>query len=713
MNATLNSSETASNSSKISAPSIWGFDAHLLEKKLAIFMLVVVLINVASVVMQLTYWMLGLMALCVLWRVSLNKKQYTSANKWLLISLALVGCILLALNGKSLGLLLTMLHLLCFSYTLKLLEMRTRKDFYQLVFIGLFILASSLIFMQSLSFFAFFVLAFIANLGLLAQFFAPTLSLAKNNKNSLLLALQSLPLALALFFLFPKLSPFWEVPFANTAKTGLSDSVSVGDVADLALSNEVAFRVTFEGDKKPRFDQLYWRTLVLDQYRDNSWYQRKLTINPRTQQLAVSPRPSSSINGLSGDYLAYRLITEASYQRWLYALDIATTESSDILHKWDYSLVSKTPITQTTGFDIKSYINAPIELELTDRQKRWYLNLPDNENPQLAKLGQELAETTNNPREVIANVLATFNQEAFYYTLQPPLLSGQVLDNFYFESKAGFCEHYASTFAFIIRAAGIPARLVVGYMGGEYNEQGDFYTIRQRDAHAWAEVWLEGEGWIRVDPTAAVSPERVENGFSDRLFQEQSSLSGDLLEFYQLSRIQWVSYLREQMANLDYQWTKWIVGYDAKRQFDLLKSFFGNNFQWKVGVIIGGAIIVTMLLLAFVYRDKRSKKALVVWQQWYLNIVQRLDKKGYLRDRNITPNQYLELVNNQSKEKGSNAARGRNSLKNNDFLAAFAQLTQSYVKFSYQALSKEEQDKLSIVMKVQYKQCNVLLKEFK
>lgn len=708
-NSDAGNEESTNNSSKPSMQRTWEFDTNLLTRQLSTLLLVVVLLNVVSIASQLATWMMALLILCFVWRISLNQKKYTSANRFLLIGLALTGCVLLALNSKSLGLLLTMLHLLCFSYTLKMLEMRTRKDFYQLIFIGLFLLASSLIFMQSLAFFAYFIVALISNLGLLAQFFAPTVLAWQNSKKSLILILQSLPLALALFFLFPKLPPFWEVPFANNAKTGLSDSVSVGDVADLALSNEVAFRVTFKGEK-PAFEQLYWRTLVLDEYAENTWRQRKLSVNPRTKKLNIGTRPSSQLNDLSGDAYQYRLIAEASFQRWLFALDVAKTENAEVFHKWDYSLVSSKPITQTTSYDVTSFFSEAIEPSLSERQKNWYLTLPENENPKLKALGEQLAKENtqkeNRAQAIVERILSTFNQQQFHYTLQPPLLTGNVLDNFYFESKAGFCEHYASTFAYIMRAAGIHARLVVGYMGGEYNQQGKFYTVRQRDAHAWVEVWLEGEGWTRVDPTASVSPDRVENGFSDRLFQEQSSMSGDLLDLYQLTRIQWVSYLREQLANLDYQWTKWVVGYDAKRQFDMLKAFFGKDFQWKVGALVGASIILTMLLLAVIYRERKSKTDYARWQQWYFHLISLLAKKGYERNQSATPSQFLDDI--------KYILEANNKNTNNDiepFLTAFSRFTQSYNTMAYGMLTDEKVQILNTVMKTQYKKCRVLLKK--
>ncbi len=665
-------------------------------------LLAVVGCNLMLLINELSTWLIALIALCFVWRIRLIKAQRKSANKWFLLSVALVGCILLAIRASGLGLLLSMVHLLCFAYTLKMLEIKRRKDFYQMVLIGLFLLASSLIFLQTLFFITLFSFVLVLNLALLYQYFSKETDLSHNYRQGFKLLLQSLPLAIALFLLFPKLSPFWQVPFAKSAKTGLSNTVSVGDVANLALSNELAFRVTFD-DTPPSYQQMYWRTLVLDSFDGVSWRRASDQLTSDNLSSTRNTNRQSPVNEspflpvLKGEATAYQVIAEPSFQHWLFTLDVANTHQQNITIKSDYSLVSSKLLTQNLSYQVTSYMDSSLDLDYPIDKQRLNTQLPQESNPKLKEEALRLRALYSNNRQLIAAVLRHFNQQPFRYTLQPPLLTGDRLDNFYFSTQAGFCEHYASTFAFIMRAANIPTRLVVGYMGGEYNQQGQFFTIRQRDAHAWTEVWLASEGWVRVDPTAAVSPERIELGFSTELFEEQSSLSGDLVNFYQISQVKWLNMLRLQLANMDYQWTKWVVGYNAKRQQDFLKSWFGKVKQWKSTVAIAVVLIATMLLLTWFLGRKNKPKPSLPWLALYENLLLQLAQKGLTKQSSVTASQFAE-----------------------DVVEKFPAIEESFIAFSngfvalqYQQLDQQQKQKIFLVMKIQYKRCIMALKSSK
>ncbi|WP_440875815.1 transglutaminase family protein [Thalassotalea sp. PLHSN55] len=656
-------------------------------------LIAVVSANILTLIEQLAWWLIALTLLAVLWRSWLIPKADIVVNKWLLVAFALTGCVVLALNAKSLGLLLTMVHLLSFSYALKILEIKQRSDFYQLFFIGLFLLSASFIFTQELGYFALYSLVLILNITLLLSYFSSVQSVKSSYLLSAKLVLQSMPLAVALFFIFPKLSPFWQVPLAKSAQTGLSDSVTVGDVANLALSDKRAFRVTFASEAPP-YQQLYWRTLALDQFDGKSWRQSQSVKDFVRKNNKKYP---SVTHQVAGEGSQYQVIADASFQHWLFALDIATTRNSNIISLSDFSLYSKEPVTQLFSYRVTSYMDSPLAQNLSEQALRPYLHLPQNSNPQLQQLGRELRQLHQSPQAIINAVLQRFRVQEYFYTLSPPLLGEHALDEFYFQSLSGFCEHYASSFAFLMRAAGIPTRLVVGYLGGEYNQQGNFYTIKQQDAHAWTEVWLEGKGWQRIDPTAAVSPERVEQGFSDALFAQRSALSGELINFYQLNSIQWINAIKTQLESLDYQWTKWIVGYNTEQQVNLLKQWFGKVYALKGALAIAFALIVTMTLLMLVHRHHKAPKVKHIWLSYYLTLVKTLAAKGVVKHKSATVQQFAREVERKIPA----------------LSVEFHRFCQSFKSLEYDSITVEQQKKLTLLIKQQYQQCMLLLRQQK
>lgn len=673
--------------------------ASVLESTMSVqwLMIVVVFFNQLTLFQELETWLIALSLLCVAWKIRLCSSNKRYASKIALILVALAGCVVLALRANSLGLLVSMIHLLCFAYSLKMLEQRSDRDFFQLIVIGLFILGSGLIFTQSLGFFAIFIALLSANIALLLKFVSNKVSFSLAQKRSLVMLLQSIPLAVALFFLFPKLAPLWKMPLSQSATTGLSDEVKVGDIANLALSNEVAFRVEFD-DASLTHSQLYWRTLVLDRFDGTKWFQKA----PPIKYLEKFSRFKPAVSGVAIDY---QVFAEPSYQHWLFSLDVPLikgTGSSQIsmLQKSDYTLIAKLPITQTTTYQLTSYPNASLDypsanqVALSNRN----LRLPESSNPRLQAEGKALREQfADQPQwqqKVVSHVLSRFRQQNYFYTLQPPLLSGNTLDAFYFDQMAGFCEHYASSFAFLMRSAGIPARVVVGYMGGEYNQQGNFYTIRQRDAHAWTEVYYPDTGWVRVDPTAAVSPDRIEQGFSDELFQQQSSLSGDFIDFNQLGNIQWLNALKIELENLDYQWTRWVVGYDADKQVDLLREWFGNGAKWLSTLAIIFTFMMTILAVFWAQQWRKNAKPKPIWQGYYDKLLVAMNKKNISKTPQQTILDFARQVSDTHNELG----------------LAFTEFSQTINCLAYQHLTDKQRNYLQGVIKRQYLACKVALK---
>ncbi len=631
------------------------------------------IINVIPLVLELSWWMLSILSLCIAWQILIMKKLTGQPNKILIGLLSVSGCILLAFFGRDLGLLSTMIHLVVLSYVLKAFEQRKKSDFYQITLLGLFVVTASLIFQQSLYYALAIAIIIIINFTLMASVFASSLSFSNNLKFSLKTFVQSIPVTIFLFIVFPKLSPLWEVPVAKSAKTGLSNSVKVGDIANLALSDELAFRVTFEG-KTPSYSNMYWRAIVMEHFDGNSWETKLDRSAFKNQQFNETVTYKTD-----GESLNYQVIISPTHQKWLFGLDVARinkmkTTGVEVFHRQDYSLYSTKAITQNTSYSVTSYPQSPLALQITDYSYNKNLSFPENSNPRLVNQAKLLRKRFENDEQLINNVLSTFNKDTYHYTLNPPVLNNNSLDQFYFETKSGFCEHFASSFTFLMRAAGIPARLVTGYMGGEYNPKGGYFSIYQKEAHAWSEVWLQGKGWVRVDPTASINPERVERGFSERLLQEQSDYSNNTFSLHRFRDNAWLNEFRLKMEALDYNWTRWIIGYTADKQNKILQNLMNDiaslkNIKWT-SVVYYLMLIFILISVWFIIKKMRTLNQPHNIEQLYQHTILLLANKGLEKPAGMTAQSYVLLVNKQFP----------------DIALIFARFTQIYSMLEYQQL---------------------------
>lgn len=671
------------------------------------------LINIGCLASEISRWMLAILALCLAWQALLNIKKInnsyanalnsqTKISPPLLTLFALSGCIAIGATANNLGVLISMVHLLTFAYVLKTFEIKQRKDFYQVCLLGLFLLASALIFKQDLLFSVLIVFALILNLMVLLQVSTPTQKLLASAKTVTLLLAQSSLLAIVLFIVFPRLSPFWQVPNSQSAKTGLSDEVSPGDIANLALSSDLAFRVDFNGGKIPQYDKLYWRAMTLENYDGRKWSRRQLeNENENQNKLFLSPKLFTPVT--LGEGLNYNVIVEPSHQVWLFGLSVVTTDDPNLRLMDDYTVQSKTVLSQISHYELTSYLESPLDLSINATQKQRNLAIVKGSNPKLEKLAVELQQKYANPVDRSNAILAWFREHQYFYTLKPPLLINNSLDQFFFETKAGFCVYYASAYTYLMRAAGIPARVVTGYLGGEYNNtggldnnvpnaiQGGHLSIYQYDAHAWSEIWLDGIGWQRVDPTAAVDPQRVESGWSNDLLSQQLSLNNDFFGLSQYRKMAWLNAIRLQFDALDYQWTRWVLGYSNAQQYDLLKRWFGGNIQWKAAAIVVATLIIMMTLFIVLYRvnTKLFKRQKVEpWLKLYQQALKKLAKKGMVKPDNMSPTDFAIQVNKQHPKIGK----------------PFTELTTTFELLMFKKLSDKQQVRYLSKLKFQYSQ---------
>ena len=676
--------------------------------------------NIALISAELSTWMLAALTLCLAWQgLLLNKKVANNKQvpALLLAVFAVAGCIAIIISAKGLGVLSSMVHLLCFSYVLKAFELKQRRDFYQLWLLGVFVLASALIFKQNLAFALVSFLVLIINLAVLLQFFSGTKRLKQpfnhssnkqTNKELLkqslkviktvtVLVAQSMILAVVLFVVFPRLAPFWQVPLATSATTGLSDTVQPGDIANLARSTELAFRADFSGNTLPSYSQLYWRAMTLENYDGKKWTRAKQgrgnSNNEPNQYI-----DESTLTNLSLQTMEYQVIAEPSFQRYLFALAPAISTDTKLTLLSDYTWQAKEPINQSIRYLLKSYLKAPLEMELTSSSAKINLTYPINSNPKLEALAQQLRLDYESVEERSQAILNMINQQHFSYTLQPPLLNDNSLDQFFFDTKAGFCAHYASVYTFLMRASGVPARMVTGYLGGEFNNKsGDEKTsqghlsIYQYDAHAWSEIWVKGKGWLRVDPTGAVDPQRVNSGWSTELLRQQSALNSDFISLYRFKQFAWLNNLRLQFDALDYQWARLVLNYSAKQQVDLLKKLFGKMLPWKLALIITGSLVFSFVLLILVFkwrdREKTNGHKSAAWLVLYQQVLTLLAKKGLIKDTQLTVNAFAKKVRQDQPS----------------IAIHFTRFTHTFNQLNYQKLSANEQSNLEKKMQVQFK----------
>jgi transglutaminase-like putative cysteine protease len=377
------------------------------------------------------------------------------------------------------------------------------------------------------------------------------------------LALAGLPLALLLFVLFPRLDhPLWRLPQAGAqTTTGMGDTMRPGSVSELIRSDEIALRVAFDrGPLAP--DTLYWRGLVLWDFDGQAWHTAAAHRAPAQPAPAVWDGQSDPV----GDAVDYVVTLEPTQRQWLFVLDRgeAIAPQADAVMSGDGEFLVREPIDQRLLYRARSRVAAPAQT-LSPRERQLALSLPDG-NPRARALAAQWTDRYEAPMQRVQAALRLFASAPFVYTLSPPALVGQQIDGFLFDTRRGFCEHYAGSFVFLMRAAGVPARVVVGYQGGEYNPVGRHYIVRQSDAHAWAEVWLDGRGWVRVDPTSAVAPSRVERGID-------GALSASEIEALHGTRATgWLRDLRWGFDGMVYAWHRWVLQYDHVQQAQLVRQ---------------------------------------------------------------------------------------------------------------------------------------------
>ena len=531
--------------------------------------------------------------------------------------------------------------LLALMSALKLLETRTARDHTVLIFIGWFLCLAAFLYAQDVATAAWVL----STVWLLA---AALLRVSRRGTDGPApqpfrttggMLLKAAPVALVLFFFFPRVEgSFWGAPSAERALTGLSDEMSPGDISDLTQNDVVAFRVRFDGNPPPP-PLRYWRGPVFSQFDGYTWSRGDV-------QSFRRPRVDHA-----GSPVEYTVTLEPTGQQMLFALDMVESWTPGLAGQaWDFGLRTRRPVNAVLQYDARSYPRYRAGEELALALRNASLRLPPGRNPRSIEFARRLRERAGSDAAYVQAVLEHFRAEAFYYTLTPPGLARDSVDDFLFNTRQGFCGHFASAFTSLMRAAGIPARVVGGYQGGDWNPLGGYLIVRQSHAHAWSEIWLPGAGWRRIDPTAAVAPERVERGL-EASFAGSELLPGALARN---SPLLWQA--RMFWDNLNAHWNDGVVQFDRATQEALLTDLGFDDPDWRafaaaLGLGLGLAVAGLVAWLALEFRPRHADPAAAAYRRF----TGRLARRGIEYEVGEAPRDFARRVRRLRPDLGTHA----------------------------------------------------------
>jgi protein-glutamine gamma-glutamyltransferase len=595
----------------------------------------VVLLQVAHI----PWWCSVLTGGVLIWRARLAlRNQPLPGWPWrlglLLITLAATAFTHQTLLGRDAGVTLVVVLL-----ALKTLELRARRDAFVVFFLAFFALLTHFFYSQSLLTAAGILIALLGLLTALVNAHLPVgrPPLMQSARIAAGMTALGLPIMLVLFMLFPRMAPLWGLPDDGmTGRSGLSNSMRVGEIARLVLDDRVALRLRFEGRPPPQ-GQLYFRGPVLSDFDGVEW---RPTRSGFPENMALPANLS-----VAGEPLRYQVTMEPNQRPWLFVLE--ATPQAPVLPNIEATMTAdlqwrtNRPIAERVRFDAVSYPqyrHGPLQQAVALQD---HIELPPGYNPRTLALAQQLRrEIGAGPQFAPALVDAVMDRlrtGGYTYTLDPGVFGANTADEFWFDRREGFCEHIASSFVILMRGLDIPARIVTGYQGGELNGVDGYWTVRQRDAHAWAEVWLQGRGWVRVDPTSAVAPGRI--GSFERLQAPEGLFAGAVRTLNPTLAAQ----LRDVWEAVNNRWDQWVLNYTQSRQLNLLKALGFTAPSWTdlAYVLIGVVVLVSLAGAAWTLWERQQHDP---WLRLLRRAAVRLRRLGLTEHENLTPRGLAQRV---------------------------------------------------------------------
>jgi len=584
----------------------------------------------------------GYIALLVLWFSLHSFKGYKLPNKFIRF-IFLVGALVLIFLNFGIDFSQRMsVTLLVLMLSLKLFEIKNvldRRNIFLIIYLCLFLIGSHFLSSQSIFMMVYNVIILFSLILLLAAYNRQPQSVLPFKlliRTPLAIFIQAVPLAIIFFLFFPRISePLWSIPDGNAgSRTGLSDTMYPGRVTELSDNNSVVFRVLFHGNI-PSSANLYWRGPVMTETNGYLW-SRYTDMKDK--------RKAKDILYEAGE-VDYTVTLEPQQQRWLFALDMPSSLPDDSYFSHDYQIMTEKKQLQVKRYRLTSFTKYKLPL-LSNVERERTLQLPKEANPRTVELGRKWRNQLPSADAIVKKALTYFKLQPFYYTREPPAMRNDPIDKFIFEFKEGFCEHYATAFVYLMRAAGLPARVVTGYQGIEKNGVGDYYIVRQSNAHAWAEVWLDDKGWLRIDPTAVVPPERIKPSILNRQARQLAFMNLNLPELNRpknnLLRVSW-TFLGDNVDNIRYFWNEWIVGFDIFKQQSIMKLMgLSTDVKYLVSTMIGlGLIVISLLSLYWYFLARKINDPI---KREYQRFIRKLEKYDHTIPANFGPLEVQELA---------------------------------------------------------------------
>ncbi|MDP5151243.1 transglutaminase family protein [Rheinheimera baltica] len=529
-------------------------------------------------------WMMALFALMLVYKLITHLSGRPAIGLKLVNLIAAAIAIALMFNLRQSGVLNFMLQILLLAAICRLLALKHSYDARQLVWVHYFLVGSCFVMHQDMLVALAIFFAFTLNLYSHFYLFAPSAVKVQWHQTgrSLLIIL---PLWLGMFLLFPRVPPFWQIPNAKIASSGLSDTLDPGSIEQLVRDDSLAFRAEFDG-APPSQDQLYWRSYLYEDFDGRRWQVNAVRKNRNRM-------PNITATGTT-DNMQYRIIAEASRQYNLFALALPSKVNNDVYIGSGGLIKSNKPVSQRISYQVTG-ANTLIA-QATDNERDINLDVAEG-NAETLNFARQLAKQHSTPAALVQAISAHFNQQDYYYSLTPPMLGSNSIDEFLFDTRTGFCSHYASATALILRAAGVPARVVGGYQGGVWHPQQGYLAVRQREAHAWVEYLYEDQ-WHLYDPTAAVAPERILDSLESALtLEQQQMLMSGWLELELLQN------LRLQLMHLDYYWSVWVLGFNDNNQ----QAIWRNLRQHITLIAITFTTLLALIFAGFVFLWWRNR----------------------------------------------------------------------------------------------------------
>jgi transglutaminase-like putative cysteine protease len=579
---------------------------------------------------RIPFWATAVLIACAAWQLSVAAHKLPALPKvaQLILTFILVSCVVATfhtLNGLPAGTVL-----LVVMGSIKLLETRNRRDRYIVIGAALFLLFAACLDRQALA----RMPLYLGEAGLcctaliVSAYGGAGLSIRVAGTLAARSLLLALPLALVFFLFFPRLpGGFWALPASDDAVTGLGESMSPGSISELTASYDPAFRVRFAGAIPPPQER-YWRGPVLHDFDGYTWR--------RGAAQAYRQAPLRYF----GEPYRYSVTLAPGANRWWLALDtVVGSPNKHVFFSYDYDLIAREPVTQPTTYDALSYTHTASSEPLSNSARQMESALPPNRNPRTRQLAARLRAHAPADPDFVRAAMEYLRSGGFQYSLTPPKLDFDSVDDFLFRTREGFCGHYASAFVALLRAGGVPARVVTGYQGGEWNPIGGYFLVRQSDAHAWAEVWLDGRGWLRVDPTAIVAPERLRRGILDIL---PNAVSGSARLLYATP---FLARLMQGWDALNTAWNERIVKFDINTQLGILKRLGVPSADWTALITtLGSGLVGWLAWIAWYIGRSAGPRPADRLARSYARLCRKLAHAGVARDPDEGPLAYAARI---------------------------------------------------------------------